>query len=229
MFPLGEDDAGNTPRVNHSLGYSVQSGPRQDSWSENSVARLLGDLAVKTIIKKYGIDGIWHFTDKENLESIQKQGGLLSLRVLKERGLEIPAPGGNQWSHEADEFKGLDRYVHLTFVNHHPMMYTAKQDGRIKSPVWLKIDSSILLDSGVRCCSSVANCNGSELLDHREAAEQIDFEVLFTRMDWHDPEIHNRRNAAEKSEILVPDEVPIDKILSFNNGKKTRIYTTRSA
>lgn len=171
---------------------------------------------MKTIIEKYGIKNIWHFTDKANLDSIRQHGGLLSLKALEDRGIEIPAPGGNKWSHDADKSKGLDNLVHLTFVNHHPMLYTAQRDGRMKNPIWLSIDASMLMDSSVRFCSSVSNGSGAKLLEYSEAEEEIDFEVLYTCMDWHESEILARRNAAEKSEILVPNIIPIDRILSLN-------------
>lgn len=173
---------------------------------------------MKAIIEKYGIQNIWHFTDRSNWNSIQQHGGLLSLKKLNDRGIDIPMPGGNDWSHEADENRGLDKYVHLTFVSNHPMLYVAQQELRITNPIWLKIDVTVLMDLRVRFCSSVANGNGAKLLSHQEAVDEIDFEVLFTRMDWHNSEIHNRRNAAEKSEILVPDMVRLDKILGCYNG-----------
>ncbi len=42
-----------------------------------------------------------------------------------------------------------------------------------------------------------------------EAAGDIDFQVLYTRTDWNDPEVYARLRDAELCEILVPDHVPI--------------------
>ena len=95
---------------------------------------------VQGIIKKFGIDSVWHFTDGANFASIQKHGGLLSYAELVRRGVVIPAAGGNDWSHEADAWAGVDEYVHLAFISNHPMLYLAKRDGRITQPYWLKID-----------------------------------------------------------------------------------------
>ncbi|HKK87986.1 MAG TPA: DarT ssDNA thymidine ADP-ribosyltransferase family protein [Saprospiraceae bacterium] len=173
---------------------------------------------MKTIIKKYGFDGVWHFTNKSNLESIQKHNGLLSLSELENRNITIPAPGGNDWSHDADRMKGLDFYVHLAFVDDHPMLFRAREDERIKDPVWLKIRSEIILGEDVRFCSDVSNKSGVCILNPEEAKEEIDFEVLYTYMDWRNPEIQRRRQAAIKSEILIPRLVPIDMILGFKNG-----------
>ena len=173
---------------------------------------------MKRIITKYRFDGIWHFTDRSNLESIKEHHGILSLGELDRKGIEIPIPGGNEWSHGADKIKGLHEYVHMAFLDDHPMLYRAKQDGRITDPIWLKIDASILIEDGVRYCSDVSNKSGVAILDVDQAIEKIDFEVLFTYMDWRDPEIQQRRQTAIKSEILMPKMVPIDKILGFKNG-----------
>ncbi|MBA3243069.1 MAG: DUF4433 domain-containing protein [Acidobacteria bacterium] len=60
----------------------------------------------------------YHFTDTRNLASIAKYG-LLSLRQLSDRGIKVAAPGGNEWSHDADRHKGLDDHVHLCFMDEH--------------------------------------------------------------------------------------------------------------
>jgi hypothetical protein len=173
---------------------------------------------LKAILEKYKFDGIWHFTDKSNIEPIVQNNGLHSLGELQRKGIAIPAPGGNQWSHDADALKGVQEYVHLAFLDDHPMLYAAKQDGRIKEPVWLKINSAILLGSGVKFTKEVSNKADVQLLTPEEAAQQIDFEVLFTYMDWKDPEIQARRRLALKSEILIPRHIPLNMILGKKNG-----------
>ena len=130
----------------------------------------------------------------------------------------MPVPGGNNWSHDADAIKGVDEYVHLAFLDEHPMLFRAKQEFRIADPVWLKIDASILLEEGTRFTNDVSNKSGVEILTPDVARDIIDFEVLFTRTDWKDPEVKARRMAAIKSEILIPTIVPINKILGFKNG-----------
>jgi hypothetical protein len=173
---------------------------------------------MKTILTKYKFDEIWHFTDKSNLDLIIEHKGLLSLGELDRRGINIPILGGNNWSHDADKIKGVQEYVHLAFIDDHPMLYRAKQEGRIPEPIWLKIDSSILLEDNVLYTLEVSNKAGVPILQPEEAIEEIDFEVLSTRTDWSDPEIQARRQAALKSEILIPDFVPIEKILGYKNG-----------
>jgi len=173
---------------------------------------------MKTQLERYGVGALWHFTDKSNLALIDQHRGLLSWGELQRRGVVVPSPGGNDWSHDADTLNGVDDYVHLAFLSDHPMLFIATQDGRIKEPVWLKIDLSVLLDQGVRYSNDVSNKAGVRLLTSEEAKEQIDFEVLFTHTDWKDPEIKARRRIALKSEILVPRLIPIDKIIDCKYG-----------
>lgn len=174
---------------------------------------------MKTVLDKYPkFDGVWHFTDRSNLSLIEEHEGLLSLSKIEERGILIPMPNGNQWSHDADKSKGLHQFVHLAFIDDHPMLYRAKQEGRIKDPIWLKIDVSIILHNAVRFCSDISNKTGVNILDAEEAIHQIDFEALFTYMNWRDPEIQQRRKAAKKSEILIPYMVKIENILDMKNG-----------
>ncbi len=173
---------------------------------------------MQAILKHYNIGAVWHFTDRSNLALIRAHQGLLSLAESRRRGVNVPVPGGNDWSHEADEIKGVHKYVHLAFLNDHPMLFVAKNEARITDPVWLRIDASILLEEGTRFTNDVSNKSGVEILTPDAAREMIDFEVLFTRTDWRDPEIKARRMAAIKSEILIPTIVPINKILNLKNG-----------
>lgn len=169
------------------------------------------------IIEKYKIECVWHFTDKSNLDSI-KEHGLLSFAELEERGIKIPCPGGNDWSHNADKMKGVHKYVHLSFVRNHPMLYLKKMSGEIKDPVNIKIDTRIILVPETCFCTDVSNKNGVDILTSEQAVEKIDFDVLFTYMNWNDSDIHARRKSAEKAEILIPREIPKKYILEYING-----------
>lgn len=180
-------------------------------------APVLRGSDMQAILDRFGIRYVWHFTDTSNLELIFEHG-LLSYAELKRRSIAIPSPGGNEWSHEADRYSGVDDYVHLAFTDNHPMQHIAKNDGRLKHPVWIKIDSSIILDPLARFSNDVSNKSGVRILTPEEASEQVDFEVLFRRLDWNDPVIKARKKAAEKSEILIPRNIPVSKILEVNYG-----------
>ena len=151
---------------------------------------------------------LYHFTDQRNLASIRDNGGLHSTANLRKMGFDTFHPGGNDVSLEADRRFGMDRFVHLCFNTNHPLEYLARQDGRIQRTAWLYVDPSILNEKGVLFCPGVSNRTDIEPVPISEAADLIDFEVLYTRTDWNDPAVYARRQAAEKCEILVPDAVP---------------------
>ena len=170
------------------------------------------------IIKKYKINYVWHFTDKANMSLIEENGGLLSLRNLKQRGVELPCCGGNEWSQNQDFYKGLDRYVHLAFTDDHPMQYCAVKEHRFDSPIWLKIDSSVILDRRVKFCAGVANKTGAVLLESRQASRRINFNALYDHTDLRNPEKVTQWVEARKSEILVPDFIKINNIIEYKHG-----------
>ena len=161
---------------------------------------------------------LYHFTDRRNLASIRELGGLYSLVKLNEMGVQIAAPGGNDWSHDADACKGLDIYVHLCFRNTHPMEYRAREDGRITDSIFLQISPEVLEQDGVMFAADVSNKGGVTIHSLEEAKEMIDFEVLYTRTDWRDPKVKERLQQAEKYEILVPDFIPLELIRNLPHG-----------
>ena len=44
------------------------------------------------------ISHLFHFCDTRNVPLIRELGGLYSLEMLEKKGVEIPAPGGNEWA-----------------------------------------------------------------------------------------------------------------------------------
>ncbi|MFN0179620.1 MAG: DarT ssDNA thymidine ADP-ribosyltransferase family protein [Gemmatimonadales bacterium] len=161
---------------------------------------------------------LFHFTDRRNIAMIRQLGGLYPFAELKEMHITIPAPGGNEWSQEADGMKGMDRYVHLCFRSNHPMEYVARQEGRIGESVFLNVHPDVLAWDGVKFTPDVSNKSGVAACPIAEAVDMIDFEVLYTRTNWLDPVINTRLHQAEKCEILVPQKIPLEMIRNLPNG-----------
>lgn len=175
-------------------------------------------MTTKDLFKKYAVTAFYHFTDRRNLVLIQELGGLLSLARLRNLEIKIPAPGGNDWSHEVDRQRGLDKYVHLCFRDNHPMEYAARQNGRIENSIFLKIHSEVLELKGVKFTPDVSNKSGVPIYSIDDAHKMIDWEVLYMRTDWNNPVIKERLRRAERCEILVPDEIPLALIRNLPDG-----------
>lgn len=151
----------------------------------------------------------FHFTDERNLPSIRNSDGLWSMQALQDRGVTVPAPGGDANSQLSDSRNGMDQYVHLCLFNQNPMEYRARQDGRIGNSRFLEIDRDILKLDGVRFTSAMANQSGVTPLTLEEAATQLDFAAAYERMDFGIQEQMQRVLAARKYELLIPNHVPI--------------------
>mgnify|MGYP000313876384 CR=1 FL=1 len=48
----------------------------------------------KKLLEQNNITKLYHFTDRDNLENIIKNGGLYSWKDCEDRGINIPKPGG---------------------------------------------------------------------------------------------------------------------------------------
>jgi hypothetical protein len=147
----------------------------------------------------------YHFTDERILASIRAHG-LLSMRELRERGI-VPVTGGNQWSLDADLHAGMDAYVHLCFLRQHPMEWSARQDGRIERSRFLRVSPKVLTLAGVMMTDQVSNKAGVVPKAANDMIPNLDFKVMYTRTDWKDPEIKERRQRAKLYEILIPTRV----------------------
>jgi hypothetical protein len=179
---------------------------------------MAGFMASRDPFLRYGVTAFYHFTDRRNLPMIREHGGLYSLAKLREMEIDVPAPGGNDWSHDADELKGLHRYVHLCFRPNHPMLFRAMQDSRIEVPIYLEVHPNVLKTHGVMFTPDVSNKAGVDIHTLHEAREMVDFEVLYTRTNWKDPEIQDRLRQAEKCELLILDHIPLELIRNFPHG-----------
>jgi hypothetical protein len=161
---------------------------------------------------------LYHFTDRRNLELIRQLGGLYPLAELRRKGMRVPAPGGNEWSWDANGTKGLDEYVHLCFRPTHPMEFVARREGRIVDSIFLNVHPEVLQWDGVLFTADVSNKRGVQAYPIHEAAEMIDYEVLYTRTDWKDANIRQRLLQAEKCEVLVPRLIPLEMIRNLPHG-----------
>lgn len=156
-------------------------------------------------------NSFYHFTDTRNLPLV-RTSGLVSMRDQRQQQRVAIAPGGNDWSLEADRRSGMDAYVHLCFFNDHPMEWLARQQGRIETSVFLKIAPEVLKIPGTLIVDTVSNRADANPRQAEEMISKLDLKVIYTRTDWKDPAVQERLRTAKKYEILVPGNVPLKHI-----------------
>lgn len=91
-----------------------------------------------------GVRYFYHFTDKRNLESIRKIGGLYSWQYCEDHNIEIARPGGDSTSRSLDRRHGLQDYVRVSFCTDHPMKWILEQQGYDMVLLKVKIDVACL-------------------------------------------------------------------------------------
>lgn len=98
-------------------------------------------------LKENGVVHLYHFTDRRNLESIRRNGGLFSWQTCMNKGIQIPFAGGDGSSRLLDTRYGLQDYVRLSLCDDHPMMWRLKQNGYDLVLLKIKIDAALLRDT----------------------------------------------------------------------------------
>ena len=170
----------------------------------------------KAILDQQGIKKLYHFTDRENLESIIKNGGLYSWMDCERKGIKIAKPGGGSTSRQLDSGRNLENYVRVSFTTQHPMMYVAMKDGRISNPVILEIDPEIIYWKDT--CYSNMNATihrikpniGESLPDFK----QIHFQSVKVHKHFDLPE---EEQPYFQAEVLVKNFIPLEYIKNIGN------------
>ncbi len=153
------------------------------------------------------------------MEKIERFDGLYSTAKLREMDEDF-CSGGDEDSLSLDARCGMDQFVHLCWATGHPMAGRIKERRPDANLYYLKIDRAVLHQPGVRFATGVGYANNAQTMLLQEAVDRnlIDLQVLYTWMNWKDPEVQQRRRVAELCEILIPDYVPMTFIRNFPNG-----------
>ena len=162
-------------------------------------------MNIKQTLENYGITSVYHFTDLANLVTIEEYG-LQSLKNILSKNIDVKYFGAEELGHELDKRKGLDQYVHLSFIKDHPMYYVAKSRGTIRKPIWIELDASILYKNTTLFCDSVANQSNAQIFKSDKILKYVDFELL-TLKGYLNSEDWKRRKEARKAEIMACNNI----------------------
>ncbi|NCC11091.1 MAG: DUF4433 domain-containing protein [Bacteroidia bacterium] len=168
--------------------------------------------AYKALLDQHNITKLYHFTDRDNLESIIKNGGLYSWKDCEGKDIKISKPGGSDGSRQLDARDGLENFVRVSFTREHPMMYVAMADGRISNPVILEIDPEVIFWEQSRYADRNATKNGAQVGDGVDDFKAIHFHSVKKRKHFDlDPE----EQPFFQAEILVKETIPLSAITNI--------------
>ena len=140
------------------------------------------------VLKQHGITRLYHFTDRDNLQSIVDNGGLHSWADCEAKGIQIPKPGGDT-------------------------MFVALREGRITNPVILEIslDAVTLKDtkfSDRNAVKSGARIGGT--LDH---LKNVHFDTV-KQIDHFN--LDDDEKEFFQAEVLVKNFIPLSMIMNLD-------------
>lgn len=169
----------------------------------------------KKVFEQNHITKLYHFTDRDNLESIIKYGGLYSWADCQDKGITIPKPGGGELSRSLDKRDGLEHYVRVSFAHDHPMMYVAMNEDRISNPVILEIDVEAALWEETLYSDRNATRNGANVGGTLEDLKAVRF-GLFNRLRRYF-DLDDEAKMLYQAEVLIKDFIPLKYITNIGN------------
>ena len=168
----------------------------------------------QNLLDRYGIKKLYHFTDRDNLESIIKNGGLYSWKDCEQNGITINKPGGGPLSRQLDTRSGLQNYVRVSFVTQHPMMYVAMDEGRISNPVILEINPELVYRSDTLYADRNATRNGANVGGTIDDFNKIHFQSLKARRHF---DLDESEQPFFQAEVLIKNFIPLQDITNIGN------------
>jgi phenylpyruvate tautomerase PptA (4-oxalocrotonate tautomerase family) len=166
------------------------------------------------ILQQNGITTLYHFTDRANIRSIKENGGLFSWHYCDVNDIEIPLPGGGSLSRDLDRRYSLQDYVRVSFTRNHPMMYVARNEGRIQNPVILEISLDVCSFVQTRFANMNATRNGHHQGQNLDDLNRIHFRTV--KLPNHF-DLDESEKPYFQAEVLVKTWIPIKYITNINN------------
>ncbi|MQN60039.1 DUF4433 domain-containing protein [Segatella copri] len=168
----------------------------------------------KKLIEQHHITTLYHFTDRENLESIINNGGLYSWADCEQKGISISKPGGSMGSRDLDRRDNLQNFVRVSFVREHPMMYVAMNDGRISNPVVLEIDPEVIYWQDSLYADRNATKNGAHVGSSIDDFSQLHFNSFKAKKHF---DLDADEQKFYQAEVLVKNHIPLQFIKNIGN------------
>ena len=179
----------------------------------NSINEQKKDSAKEILryLNNKGVKHFYHFTDRRNLISIKKHGGLLSWGYCKQKNIIIPNPGGDDLSRQLDCRYNLQNYVRVSFCDDHPMAYRCHKNGADLILLKISVEVATFLDTIF--CDMNATDSGHSKGSNYEDLLEIDIRATqrhYVSKDDDDFKPH-------QAEVMINTFIPACYILNIDN------------
>lgn len=157
---------------------------------------------IENFLKENKIEMLYHFTSKDNIDSI-KQHGLCSIDRLSRLGIEVQY-ASSEVSRNLDYRKQLSNYVHLSYEQKHPMLYQALVEGRLSEYTVYNISPEVLILKTTLFTNGNAARNNVHISDSIDFLLNINFKSFHNKNYW---ELSQEEQLLFQSEVLVQEQI----------------------
>ena len=169
----------------------------------------------KDEIRRYlmanGIHCLYHFTEKNRIESIIKYGGLLSLKRCLDEGIAMPVRKDMASTRDIDAQKGLEDYVRTSFCPRLPKIKERQEEGA--ELVLLKIDPEVALFEDTLYTDVEATQSNVQYGKEIEDLKRVDIRATQNTSSRPGDKDYWQRQA----EVLVKGFIPLEYIKNINS------------
>lgn len=166
------------------------------------------------VLQRNNVITLYHFTDRANISSIKKYGGLYSWDYCEKNGIIIPYQGGGSLSRDLDKRYSLQDYVRVSFTRNHPMLFVAQNEGRIINPAILTISLEVCYFQETRFSNMNATKTGHKQGKNLEDLQSIHFNTV-RQINHFD--LEETEKPYFQAEVLVKTWIPIRYITNIND------------
>ena len=165
-------------------------------------------------IRQYLLDNdveyFYHFTERENIENIKRNGGICSLKYCLLNAIEVSTKGDMTLLRDTDASFGLEDYTRLSFCERHPLIKKRQEAGadlvllKIKPDVAWRYDT-LFSDRD----AALPHHHGSTLEDLKMV--RMDAVHKMNLKEWDPDYVYNQ------AEVMVKSIVPIEFIVNIDD------------
>ena len=167
--------------------------------------------AIHDYLVSKGIKYFYHFTERNKLPSIIKQGGIISYKKCLDLGIVIPSTSDMSKSRDTDASFDLQDYVRVSFCRYLPKIAERKLD-EDKDWVLLRISTEV-----AELEETMFTDMEATMKEHHHGAQyedllRVNIEATQRPVTELDPEYWQNQ-----SEVMIKDRIPMKYILNITN------------
>ena len=166
---------------------------------------------IRRYLQENGIKCLYHFTEKNRIESIKKYGGLLSLKRCLDEGVAMPVREDMASTRDIDAQKNLEDYVRTSFCSKLPKIKERQEEGA--ELVLLKIDPEVALFEDTIYTDIEATQSNMQYGKEMDDLLKVNFQA--TKKEYSRPEDNDYWQ--RQAEVLVKGFIPLKYILNISS------------